>query len=146
MRGLYISWQNMKQRCTNKNHPKYHRYGGRGITLFDGWVTIQGFMEWALENGWKAGLTIDRINNDGPYAPDNCRFVTISDNARRKSTTKLTKQDAKNIRDRISLGESEYLLADEYGVVHGTIWFIKNKFTHVDDGECTKKLKEAKTK
>lgn len=141
MAGLYISWQNMKQRCTNPNHPKFHRYGGRGISLYDGWKTINGFMEWALSNGWKSGLTIDRIDNNGNYEPDNCRFVTQSENSRKKSTTKLTRQDADKIRERISLGEDEYLIADEYGVVRGTIWFVKNGYTHVESGAHTRKKK-----
>jgi hypothetical protein len=64
----------------------------------------------------------------------------------KKRTTKISKEDADKIRERISLGESEYLLADEYGVVHGTIWFIKNNYTHVADGEGIKKANERRAR
>lgn len=138
-RGIYNTWQNMKQRCLNPNHPKYHRYGGRGIVICDAWLRIEGFLAWATEAGLKEGMTVDRIHNDGNYEPSNCRIVSSSENSRKKSTTKLSREDADKIRERIKLGENEYLIADEYGVVHGTIWFIKNGYTHVDTGMHTKK-------
>jgi hypothetical protein len=83
-KGLYISWQNMKQRCLNPKHPKYHRYGGRGITLHKEWETIDGFLSWAESNGWASGLTIDRIDNNGNYEPANCKFITPEENSRKK--------------------------------------------------------------
>ena len=141
-RGLYNSWQNMKQRCTNPNHPKYHCYGGRGIKICDEWLLIEGFAKWALSSGWVRGLTIDRINNDGDYEPSNCRWVSHAENSRKKSTTKLTYIQAGEIRRRLAEGESAYALAKEYGVAHGTIWFIEKRFTHVPDGECTKKIRK----
>jgi len=141
-RGIYNTWQNMKQRCLNPNHPKYKRYGGRGIAICDEWLKIEGFLAWASQAGLKDGMTIDRIDNDGNYEPDNCRIVTTAENSRKKRTTKLSRADAENIRKRLKLGENEYHIADEYGVVHGTIWFIKKGYTHVEDGECTKKMKQ----
>src|SRR5688572_29708471 len=82
--GIYNTWCNMKQRCLNPNHPKYHRYGGRGIDLCQEWHSIETFLKWAKDNGWKKGLTIDRINNDGDYCPSNCRWVTPAKNSRKK--------------------------------------------------------------
>jgi hypothetical protein len=140
--GLYNSWQNMKQRCTNPKNPKYHRYGARGITLCPEWMTIDGFSHWALNNGWQAGLTIDRIDNDGPYSPHNCRWISQSSNSRKKSTTKLNLHDAALIRQRLNMGERTIDLAREYGVNIGTIWFIEHNFTHVSDGQCANKIKE----
>jgi hypothetical protein len=140
--SFYHSWQNMKARCSNPKHPKYYRYGGRGVSVCEEWDTIQGFSAWALASGWQEGLSIDRINNDGNYCPENCHWVTQSENSRKKSTTKISFDDAQIIRQRALNGESEYDLAKEYGVVHGTVWFIVKNFTHVADGECTKKLKE----
>lgn len=140
--GFYNSWCNMKQRCLNPNHPKYKNYGGRGIKVCNEWLTSSGFFEWALSNGWKEGLQIDRIDNDGDYCPDNCRWVGISENSRKKRTTKISFEQAKEIRRRVQEGEKEHELAKEFNVVHGTIWFIVNNFTHVPDGECVKKLKE----
>lgn len=144
--SFYNSWSNMKSRCLNKNHPKYHRYGGRGIKICDRWLTIKGFSEWALMSGWEKGMALDRINNDGDYCPKNCQWVSASENSRKKSTTKISIKQAEEIREKIFNGEDEYKLAKEYGVVHGTIWFIKNNITHVDAGECTKKLDERKQK
>lgn len=143
-RSLYNSWQNMKRRCLGKNHPKYHRYGGRGIVIHEAWLDISGFYEWALKSGYVTGLTIDRIDNDGNYCPENCRWISLEANSRKKSTTKLSKEDAFEIRRKFMLGESEYALAQEYGVVHGTIWFVNNGYTHVKDGECIKRLKARK--
>lgn len=78
-------WVNIKQRCNNPKNERYHRYGGRGIKFYDGWNDFLTFYNWAISNGWKEGLHIDRINNDGDYEPSNCRIVTqkINSNNRR---------------------------------------------------------------
>lgn len=144
--SFYNVWQNMKARCLNKNNPHYKRYGGRGIKICHEWMDIKNFAQWSFENGWKEGLSIDRIDNDDGYHPLNCRWISLSENSRKKSTTKISFDDAQIIRERALNGECEYSLAKEYGVVHGTVWFIVNKFTHVPDGDCTKKLKEVKDK
>lgn len=140
--SLYNSWQGMKRRCLSTNHPKYPRYGGRGITVCDEWLDIVNFQQWALKNGWKEGMSIDRIDNDGNYCPENCRWVSVSENSRKKRTTKIDMITAQEIRSRIN--EDWYKLAEEYGCTHGNIWFIMHNFTHVPDGECSKKIKERK--
>lgn len=140
--NFYNSWQNMKARCLNVKHPKYHRYGGRGISIHDDWLKIEGFSKWALSNGWEKGLTLDRTDNNGNYCPDNCRWVSMSANSRKKSTTKLTFNQAITIRERHTRGEDPYALAEEYGVVHGTIWFIIKNFTHVKDGKCSEMIRK----
>lgn len=139
--GYYNSWQNMKSRCLRPSHPKYHRYGGRGIKICEEWLSIEGFAKWALESGWEHGLSIDRIDNDGDYCPENCRWITAHANSRKKSTTKITFDQAQEIRRRLDAGEDCAALAEEYGVVHGTIWFIEKRFTHVPDGECAAAIK-----
>lgn len=138
------TWNNMKQRCLNPKHKKYHRYGGRGIKVFEEWMSSVNFIDWAINNGWKEGLTIDRIDNDGDYIPENCVWISQSENSRKKRTTKLSMDQATEIRKRLEAGENEYDLAKEFGVVHGTIWFIKNNFTHVAEGECTMKIKSTR--
>lgn len=143
---FYNSWQNMKQRCLNKKHPKYHRYGGRGVEIHTEWLEINNFAEWALSNGWEKGLTLDRIDNDGNYCPDNCEWVSMSDNSRKKSTSKLNFKQAEEIRRRVIAGEKEKDLAVEYGVVHGTIWFIVKGYTHVRGGKHSRKKKETRAK
>lgn len=84
---LYNIWRNMKQRCYNKNHAKYKNYGGRGIQVCDEWRTdFMLFYNWAINNGYKDNLTIDRIDVNGNYEPDNCRWATPKQQSR--NTTK----------------------------------------------------------
>lgn len=78
---------NMIQRCTNPNSTYFPRYGGRGITVCHEWRTRNNFKEWALSYGYRNDLTIDRIDNDKGYSPDNCRWVTPSQNCCNRSTT-----------------------------------------------------------
>ena len=83
---LYKVHEQMKQRCFNKNCKTFYRYGGRGITVCDEWLKYSNFKEWALNNGYKEGLDIDRIDNNGDYEPNNCRFVTHIDNCYNRNT------------------------------------------------------------
>ena len=74
---LYTLLNNMEHRCNNPRHRAFEDYGGRGISVCEEWINNVGaFASWAIAHGWKKGLFIDRINNDGNYEPDNCRFVT----------------------------------------------------------------------
>lgn len=141
--SLYNSWCGMKGRCLNKNNPKYHRYGGRGIAIYPDWLEFKNFLDWALKNGWQEGYSIDRIDNDGNYCPENCQWISLSDNSRKKRTTKISNKQAAEIRKRKN--EDWYELAKEYGCSHGNIWFIMHNFTHVANGECSKRLREYKT-
>ena len=142
--SLYRSWCGMKQRCLNPNNPKYKRYGGRGIKICTEWLDIVGFYNWAIKNGWQEGFSIDRIDNNGDYCPENCKWVSVSENSRKKATTKIDMITAQEIRSRFN--EDWYKLAEEYGCSHGNIWFIMHNFTHVPDGECSNRIKEHKNK
>lgn len=80
---LYTVWDSMKQRCFNPNNRAYHRYGGRGITVCAEWANEYAvFEKWALEAGYKEGLTLERIDNDEGYFPGNCRFATRKEQSR----------------------------------------------------------------
>ena len=97
--NLYKVWSGIKRRCNNPNEDSYDRYGGRGIVVCDEWKNkYPPFKIWAEANGYRKGLQIDRINNDGNYEPDNCRFVTPLENARNKNRNVLSMQFARVIR------------------------------------------------
>lgn len=85
---LYRCYDSMKTRCYNKNFIRYDRYGGRGIKVCDEWLNdIESFFKWALDNGYRDDLTLDRIDNDGDYEPNNCRWSTKKEQANNMRTT-----------------------------------------------------------
>ena len=80
---LYRAWSGMRQRCFNSKCAFFHRYGGRGITVCDEWMVYENFRDWSLSNGFKKGLSLDRVNVDDGYNPKNCEWVTKSENTKR---------------------------------------------------------------
>ncbi|MGN5653475.1 hypothetical protein [Bacillus sp. Brlt_9] len=82
---MYKRWNSIKQRCFNPKHPNYHHYGGRGIVMCETWKEdFEKFYNWSLENGFEEDLTLDRIDNNGIYEPNNCRWVTMEEQSNNK--------------------------------------------------------------
>jgi hypothetical protein len=104
---FYPVWRAMMNRCYNTNSFAYDRYGKRGIEVLREWHDAQVFIEWLEENGYRKGLHIDRIDNDGDYCDDNCRVVSARTNSRNRSDNKRY------------LVNGEMLLAPEIEEVYG---------------------------
>lgn len=95
LRGVF---NDMKVRCYNPNDKAYRWYGAKGIKVCDEWVCDPGkFEEWALKSGYTDGLSIDRIDSNGDYEPNNCRWLTPSDNTRRAGKVNWITVDGKTL-------------------------------------------------
>ena len=92
----YRIWSKMRDRCLNPNNPKYHRYGGRGITICKRW--LDDFESFRSDMGMRPpGLSVDRIDNDGNYEPSNCHWGTSGEQSRNKSTNNVVTIDSKSM-------------------------------------------------
>lgn len=97
--NLYNVWNSMRQRCNNPKHPSYKYYGGKGVKICDEWNDFAEFAEWAHRNGYKViknvqrkdQLSIDRIDSNGDYCPNNCRWVTVHENTVRATKSRWEK-------------------------------------------------------
>ena len=112
---LYLVWREMITRTENQNAERYGIYGGRGISICGEWHNdFQLFYDWAIQNGYKEGLTIDRIDVNGNYEPDNCRWITPYEQSRNLR---------KNVR--ITYSGKTMILKDwakEIGIDYHTLW------------------------
>lgn len=80
-------WRKMRNRCLNPNNSSFKDYGGRGIEICSEWDNFYEFQEWALNSGYSKELTLDRINVNGNYDPENCRWVSLKRQERNKRNT-----------------------------------------------------------
>ena len=93
---LYNIFKGMKERCFNPNFKEYEHYGGKGVTICNEWLEdFNNFYYWATHNGYKDTLTIDRINTDGDYCPENCRWVTYKEQNNNTSRNRFITIDNK---------------------------------------------------
>ncbi|MDE2022436.1 MAG: hypothetical protein KGI71_06010 [Patescibacteria group bacterium] len=87
---LYRIWRSLKERTTLQTHRSYKYYGGRGIRVCKEWThSFEQFMTWAVLEGYADSLTIDRIDNDKDYNPENCRWISLKENCRNRRSTVL---------------------------------------------------------
>lgn len=121
---IYQVWHTMKRRCTQEKRKDYKHYGGRGITVCDIWLSFENFYEWAIRHGYSEGLELDRIDVNGNYCPENCRFVTRIENIQNRTMT--VKTTINGITKPIT----------EWAVIHGiSKTTIRSRYNNGDRGE-----------
>ena len=116
---LYHTYQCMVDRCTNPNSKEWERYGGRGITVCDEWLNDKSeFFDWALTHGYEEAergrFTLDRIDNDGNYSPENCRWVDMKKQARNRRNNAVLEYKG----EKHCLSEWAELLHENYSKLH----------------------------
>lgn len=94
-RGTYQTWQDMKQRCYNQNNHNYHRYGARGIAVCKPWMQFENFLRDMGER--PEGLTLERLDSNGHYTPENCRWATRAEQGRNREGCVHLEYDGKRM-------------------------------------------------
>ena len=113
--GVY---HNMRNRCYNENSKDYKNYGGRGIIIEESFSTLDKFFNWAIINGYKEGLEIDRKENEGNYSTLNCRWVTKAENNRNMRKTVMSWEIVSDIR----FGRYENMTTQEIAKIFNCSW------------------------
>ena len=120
---LYHIWEDMKSRCLNANNKRYHRYGGRGISISFEWRSdYLEFYKWAMENGYDNELTLDRMDVNGNYEPSNCKWSTPKEQANNRSTNTVIEYNGESK----SMSDWATMVGLEYHVLRNR---IKRKWT-----------------
>ena len=135
---LYRIWTAMKSRCQNPNFSCFANYGGRGITVCEDWQDYVAFENWATENGYADNLSIDRIDVNGPYCPENCRWATCIEQANNTRANRLITFNGKTMTSRQwdrYLGFRAGMTSDRLNTLG---WSIERALTE-DTGDSAKK-------
>lgn len=126
---LYKIWHSMLSRCNNEKHKRYKNYGARGIAVCEEWINVLIFFNWAYSSGYNSLLTIERINNDLGYSPENCKWVTLTEQSYNRSNS-IGIEKVKIIIDRINQGDKVEKISNELSVPKFSIINIKKGRTY----------------
>ncbi|EQB3099763.1 hypothetical protein [Clostridium botulinum] len=126
---IYKVWADMLQRCNNPKNPYYDNYGGRGIKVCDKWIAPENFVQWAFYNGYNENLTIDRIDVNANYSPENCRWITIKkqQNNRRNNILFTIKNKTKTLAE----------WCKEYNMNYGAVYYRIKKGWNIEKALTT---------
>lgn len=134
---LYKIYHQIKYRCYNKNASDYEYYGGRGITMCDEWLYDgYSFYVWALSSGYRDGLTVDRIDVNGNYSPDNCRWITMKEQSNNRRSNHTITYNGKT--------QSLAKWAEELGMSYTTLRCRLNQYHMSVDEAFTRPIKSNK--
>lgn len=112
--SLWYRWHGIKKRCLNEHNERYHQYGGRGIKICDEWLeSFDNFAEWALSNGYAENLTLERIDVNGDYCPENCKWIPLQEQAFNKRDTKWVEYRGEHLQLKV--------LCERLGITYDTV-------------------------
>jgi hypothetical protein len=132
---LYQTWKNMRRRCFDPTNNRWEHYGGKGITICPEWNDYVLFREWAMSSGYNDDLTIDRIDVNGNYCPDNCRWVDAKTQANNVSRNHIIEYEGK----KMTMSEFAGYLGISYSALQHRIergWDMKSIVTTPQRGIC----------
>lgn len=124
---IRMAYIDMIRRCEDEYRKAYKNYGGRGISVCKEWKnSFRKFYNWMIKQGFSIGLTIERIDNNGNYEPENCCLATKKEQCRNTRKTKLTMEKAEQIRRLLKMGVRQCKIAKAFGIADSTVHKIKN--------------------
>lgn len=132
---LYSIWVNMRNRCFNSENKSFVYYGGRGISVCDEWNEFLNFEKWAIQNGFEENLTLDRVDVNGNYEPENCRWISRKEQMRNTRSNHLLTYNG----DTKTMAE----WAEITGIPYSTLKQRINKYNYSVEKALTKPVKSA---